>query len=306
MKIYHGFKDPALKPRPRAVAIGIFDGVHRGHQKILKAMLRQASQKKLTPLVLTFDPHPIKILKPSAAHPIIMSLAHRLRFLESMGIQETLVIYFDKKFAAISHPDFLTKLLIKKLGMKSLSVGHDFRFGRGGQGDILFLKKESKALDTHLQVVSPLTFKNEIISSTRIRQLVERGDLSKATQMLGRPVSVYGTVVRGRGRGKSLGFPTANLNPHHETLPPGGVYAAWGYLGKRKLKGVIHIGQRPTFKDRQATLEVHFLNFHEKIYGSDIELIFVKRLRETRAFESPQALITAIRKDAKQALQALK
>lgn len=299
MKLYRGINDRALSRRARAVAIGVFDGVHRGHQKILKHMLREAAQLGLRPMVITFDPHPSQILKPHSQAPILMSLAHRLRLFKKLGVAETLVIRFDKKVAGISREKFLQEILLKKINMRSLTVGHDFRFGHKGAGNAAFLSAESKRLGFRLAVVEALKTGREIISSTRIRQLVERGELLKANKMLGRPVSVYGTVVAGRGRGQSIGFPTANLDPHHETLPPAGVYAATGSLGEQKLKGVIHIGNRPTFGDRQKSLEVHFLNFHKNIYGKELELIFLKRLRDIQKFKNPTLLQQAIRRDIK-------
>ena len=181
--------------------------------------------------------------------------------------------------------------------MRSLSVGHDFRFGYRAGGDAAFLAKEAKSRLFHFSQTRPLKIKSQVISSTRIRELIEKGQLALAAKMLGRPVSVYGTVIHGRGRGKAVGFPTANLNPHHEALPPPGVYAAHGFLDKKKLKAVIHIGERPTFKDKEKSLEAHFLGFHRDIYGRDIELIFVKRLRSIKKFEHPVALASAIRRD---------
>ncbi len=305
MIVYSDFKDKKLKSKPRCVAIGIFDGVHRGHQKILKNVLRDARRTRATPSVITFEPHPNKVLNPGKGHPILMSLAHRLRYFERMGLAEALVIRFNKDFSKVTRESFLNQWLLKRLDMKFLSVGHDFRFGYRGLGDTSFLLENSKRLKLGLSLVKPLKYKGEIISSTRIRHLIETGDLKKAQKMLGRPVSVYGTVVRGRGRGKGLGFPTANLNPHHETLPPSGVYAAWGYLDGKKLKGVIHIGERPTFNDKERSLEVHFLNFHKDIYGKELELIFVAKLRGTQRFKGPKNLARAIKMDIARAFKIL-
>lgn len=303
MKVYRGFSDKRLKPKHRCLAIGVFDGVHRGHQRILSRLLADARRFQAKSMVVTFDPHPIEVLNPRVCQPILISVPHRLRFFEKMGIGETLVIPFNKSFSRISREQFLHKFLIERLGMKALFVGEDFCFGHQGKGDSYFLKKESRHLGFRLLLVRPLTDGKDIISSTRIRQLIERGLLKRAERMLGRPVSVYGTVVHGRGRGRSIGFPTANLNPHHETLPPAGVYAAWGLLGGRRLKGVIHIGDRPTFGDREKSLEVHFFNFHQNLYVRELELEFVRRLRPTRCFKSKEALIRAIRKDAQKALK---
>ena len=302
MKIYSNLKDPALKKRPRAIAIGIFDGVHRGHEAILKKALHAAKKMKMAGMVLTFEPHPQEILHPGKKAPkFLMSLEHRLRFFSELGISEALVIRFTKKIARITHEDFLNKLLIKKLGMKALSVGDDFRFGRFAAGDKDYLKKEARSHGFKLFLTKPLKNRGVVVSSTRIRQLIEKGDLSRAAQMLGRPVSVYGTVIHGRGRGRSVGFRTANLDPHHETLPPPGVYAARGIVGKKKLKSVVHIGERPTFKDKEKSVEVHFLDFHGDLYGKEIELFFLGWLRGVRKFSSAKQLAGQIALDIRRA-----
>ncbi len=305
MKLYHGFYEKRLKKKSRCVAVGIFDGVHRGHQKILKRMLSEAGRSGALSTVVTFEPHPVRVLDPRHAHPIIMSLAHRLRFFERLGVEEAVVIRFDRRFSGTTRETFLEKFLAGRLGMKALSVGYDFRFGRGGAGDTRYLGQEARRLGFRLFVSAPEKTSGRIISSTRIRSLVEAGKLKEAARMLGRPVSVLGTVVRGRGRGRSVGFPTANLNPHHETLPPPGVYAAWGFLDGRKLRGVIHIGKRPTFNDRQKSLEVHFLDFHKQIYNREIELIFMARLRNIQKFTDKKALATAIQNDIQKARRLL-
>ena len=306
MTVYKSLGDPRLKAKPRSIAIGIFDGIHRGHQKILQAMIKQSKRFKTSSLAVTFDPHPSKVLAPKKTSPtILMSLPHRLRFLEAMGVHEVLVLRFNKKFARVSHENFLRQILLKRLGMKSLSVGHDFCFGYRALGDAFYLREQSARLGFHFSQAGPLRVNGEVISSTCIRERIEAGDLSGAAEMLGRPVSVYGTVIHGRGRGKSVGFPTANLNPHHEALPPAGVYAAYGYLDGQKLKAVIHIGQRPTFHDREKSLEAHFLRFHKKIYGRDVELIFVKRLRPIAMFDSPKHLASAILADISKAKKLL-
>jgi riboflavin kinase/FMN adenylyltransferase len=235
-----------------------------------------------------------------------MSLAHRLKFFERLGLSETLVIRFTKEFSKVTREKFLHEFLLGRLGMQALVVGHDFCFGRKALGNTDYLREESKLCGFDLSLVRPLVFAGGNISSTKVRHWIEHGDLTTARRMLGRPVSVYGTVVRGRGRGKPLGFPTANLNPHHETLPPAGVYAAWGYLNGKKLKGVIHIGPRPTFGDFERTLEVHFLDFHRDIYGRELELLFVRCLRRTRPFQHPAELASAIQKDIAQARRLLR
>ena len=305
MIIYNGFQDKRLKPRPRCVALGVFDGVHLGHQKILNEIIRTAAKKNWASTVVTFDPDPSRVLRPEKRHPILISLEHRLRFFAKMGIEETLVITFDKKFSKISHKTFLENFLLRHLGMRFLAVGNDFCFGYQGLGNTGYLGEKSRALSFQFHQVSPLRKNGQVVSSTKIRRLVERGKLRKAARMLGRPVSVYGQVIRGRGRGQRTGFPTANLDPHHETLPPSGVYAAWGLWRKKKLKAVVHIGKRPTFSDKEKSLEAHFLNFHKNIYGEEIELFFVKKLRVIKRFKSPKMLAGAIAADMRKALQSL-
>lgn len=303
MKIYRGFEDPRLKRAARCAAVGIFDGVHRGHRKILGKVLSEARRLRARALVVTFEPHPNRILRPREPHRILMSLSHRLRLFEELGLSEALVIAFSKRFARLTREAFLGKLL--GAGVRSLAVGHDFRFGHGGEGDARFLRGESRKRGFRLAVIPAYRAGREIISSTRIRRLIERGALQKAGKMLGRPVSLYGTVVRGKGRGRSLGFPTANLDPHHETLPPQGVYAVRGDVDGKKLKGVVHIGARPTFGERDRSVEAHFLNFNGRLYGRELELIFVKKLRPIRRFRDRDSLIRAIRRDASRALRLL-
>ena len=297
MKVYEGVGGVRLRKKSRSIAIGVFDGVHRGHQVILSRMLRRSHDSRLISMVVTFDPHPLKILEPRSAHPILMSLPHRLRLFEEMGISEALVIRFTRTFSRMDRERFLSDLLIGRLGLGALSVGYDFRFGTRGLGDLEFLRAKACERNFLLSVCRPLKYGKQIISSTWIRRLILSGDLRTASLMLGRPVSVYGTVIHGRGRGRASGFPTANLNPHHETIPPDGVYAVWGELGGRCLKGMLHIGARPTYGEGERSLEVHFLDFSGDIYGKEVELIFLKRLRPIRKFDNPAELTRAIRKD---------
>ncbi len=304
MRVYgHRSRFPRGK---RCVAVGVFDGVHRGHLRILKKLLADARRQGARAAVVTFDPHPNKILRPGSPHPILMSLAHRLRFFERLGIDDVIVIRFSRSFASISREVFLEKFLVQRLGMCALSVGHDFRFGKMGKGDVGYLRARSHKLGYTLSAVPPLKADGKVVSSTRIRRLIDRGRLREAAAMLGRPVSVYGDVVRGHGRGKQLGFPTANLNPHHETMPPSGVYAAWGDLDGKKLKAVLHIGARPTFGENDRSVEAHFLFFQGNVYEKELELLFVARLRGIKRFKSQKELIHAIDRDIEKASRLLR
>ena len=302
MKVYRGFQDPALHPRKRCVAIGIFDGVHRAHQLILRKTMQRARETGALSTVLTFDPHPVKILSGNKKNPpILMSLEHRLQKMKFLGLDEAVVVNFNKRFSRISREDFLWKYLLKKMGMIFLAIGHDFRFGKNALGDAVFLSKEAGKAGFKIEVFKPLKDRKSVISSTRIRHLVESGRLDEAGRMLGRPVSIYGTVVKGKGRGRKLGFPTANVDPHHETLPPQGVYAVTGQWGKRPLFGVLHLGQRPTFGEKQKTVEVHWLDWKANLYGRDLEVFFVKKIRPIQRFSSALDLKSVIQKDIQSA-----
>lgn len=302
MKIYRGFSDKRLKTKKRCIAIGIFDGVHRGHASILHRVVRGARRLKATPAVLTFDPHPRKVLSGDRKNPpILMSLEHRLRVIASLGIREVVVVHFEKKFSRVTREAFLERDLVGRLGAKMLGVGHDFRFGRFARGNAAYLRSRSRALGFKLSVCAPVKRKGRIISSTAIRRAIETGRLERARDMLGRPVSVYGTVVHGHGRGARIGFPTANLDPHHETLPPEGVWAVYGDLEGARVRGVLHIGPKPTFGEGQKSVEVHLLGRRGSLYGKEIELFFLKRLRPIRRFENARSLSYAIGRDVARA-----
>ena len=305
MKVYKGFSDKGIKKYKRSIAIGIFDGVHRAHAKILRRALRDAKKLRARSTFVTFHPHPQKVLSGNRKNtPILMSLEHRLRTIAALGFDEALVVPFTRAFSRMSAERFLC-LLSEKMGMCSLAVGHDFRFGRRAEGDTGFLRQRAGRLGYRLHVCAPVRHAGRVISSTAIRALIEKGRLKEAAALLGRPVSVYGTVVHGLGRGHHIGFPTANLDPHHETLPPEAVYAVRGLLGRERLKGVLHIGRRPTFGEKEKTVEVHFLDLRRRLYGREIELFFVRKLRPIRRFSGPESLSKAIRRDIRAARRLL-
>lgn len=305
MKVYHSL--PRASKKKRCLAIGIFDGVHRGHADILHHVVREAKKLKASPAVLTFDPHPRKVLSGDHKNPpILMSIEHRLRIFAAVGIKETFILRFDKKFSQRTREVFLERDVVGRLGAKMLGVGHDFRFGRFAKGDAAYLRERSADLGYGLFLCRPVKHDGRVISSTAIRHDIESGNLLGAAQMLDRPASIYGTVVRGSGRGKRLGFPTANLDPHHETLPPDGVYAVTGDLDGKKLKGVLHIGKRPTFGLKKRSVEVHLFDLKADLYGREIELFFVKRLRGIRRFKNAAVLRAAIQKDIRAARATLR
>jgi len=224
------------KVRHPAAAIGIFDGVHRGHKKILKRLVREAARSRTRALVITFFPHPRKVLNPKSKIPSLISLEHRIGLIKDLGVDFFVVIKFTKSIARMAPEDFIQKILIKRLNIKILVVGKSFLFGSKGKGNFNLLKKAGRISGFKLFGVESVKLKGLTISSTMIRKKIELGDLKDAALMLGRPVTVLGTVARGRGIGKKIGFPTANIDPHHEAIPPSGVYAVDVKIHKKNFK----------------------------------------------------------------------
>jgi len=281
-----------------AATIGIFDGVHSGHQEILKELVSDSHRLKTKSLVITFSPHPRKILNPGSMIPFLTSLEHRFRLIENLGVDFFHVIRFTKSLSRMEPDEFVKKVLIDKFNIKMLVVGQDFLLGNKRGGDFSLLKSLSKKYNFRLFGVKPVKIKGKVISSTRIRNSIEKGDLKNASLMLGRPVSILGTVVRGKAIGRKIGFPTANINPHHEAISPSGVYAVDARMNKKIYKAVLNIGTRPTLgKDKEPTVEIHILQFKKNIYGKDIEIIFKGKIRDEKKFPSLEKLRMQIKKD---------
>jgi len=300
MRIIYGIKDLEVKG-PTAVTIGIFDGVHKGHRKVLKELKRQSRIINGKSCVVTFEPHPMKVLMPKKAPPAVISGVHKMRLLESEGVDIVLIINFTKEFAAITPLRFAKDVLKDRLNAKVLLVGENFVLGKGRAGNVRNLKKIGRRLGFSVQAVKPLRSVGQVISSTLIRKLIMSGRLEKARRLLGRNVSVLGTVVRGSSRGRTIGFPTANIDPHHEAIPPSGVYIVKVRLADRKYRGILNIGFRPTFMgmgyQKEPTIEVHIFGFNESIYGKEIEVIFLKRIRHERKFSNKKHLLSRIMED---------
>ncbi|MBU4343139.1 MAG: bifunctional riboflavin kinase/FAD synthetase, partial [Candidatus Omnitrophica bacterium] len=281
-----------------ALAIGIFDGLHRGHQRIIKGLVAESEIRHVKSLVVTFHPHPRKVLNPRSKTLFLLSLDHRLKLIKEMGVDRVSVIRFTRKLSSMSPDDFIREVLIRRFNVKTLVVGRNFLFGHRHKGDFVFLKKMGRKYGFRVIGVKPVKLKNKNISSTRIRKTIESSDLKNAALMLARPVTVLGTVVRGRRVGRKLGFPTANINPHHEAIPQSGVYAVDVMLLNKKYRGILNIGTRPTFgKGAEPTIELHIFNFNKNIYGKDIEIIFNRKIRNEKRFSSIEALKRQIQKD---------
>lgn len=281
--------------------VGVFDGVHVGHRKILREVAASAKKRGLKSVVMTFYPHPVKILNPGSKIPSLISLDHRIKLIEDCGIDILIIVKFTLFFAAVSAESFARSVLLKKLGTRYFYVGKNFYFGRKGKAGEKELIAIAKRLGFGVRVLSPVKISGNVVSSSIIRRLIIDGDLKNAARLLGRPVSILGTVVRGARIARVLGYPTANINPHHEVVPKVGVYAVKVKVGRQFYKGVLNIGFRPTFfssRDKEPEIEVHIFGFHKRIYGRDIEIFFVKKLRVERRFSNTKKLVEQIKKDA--------
>lgn len=277
---------PDVEPRPRHVAIGTFDGVHRGHQAVIDD----------ADTVLTFEPHPLEILHPPALPKLIMPFGVKRDVIEGLGVRELVVIPFDREFAAVSATAFVEDVLIGRLGAERVSVGENFRFGAKAQGDPAMLVARD---EFETRVVPLVEIDGEAVSSTRIRALVAAGDMEAAQRCLGAPFMVEGTIVKGDQRGRELGFPTANIVPDDRLAIPGhGVYAAFA----NGVPAAVNVGVRPTFETgRGVLIETYLIDRDEDLYGTTLRVAFVQRLRGERRFPSVEELIAQMRIDVEDA-----
>ena len=298
MKTLYSLKGLKGMIAPSVVTVGVFDGVHIGHKKVITQLLKEAKAYKLKPVVITFDPHPAKLLKQRGRVLMLSSLQHRLRLLEELGVELCVVIDFNRKFIEKDAESFLRDLLVNKLNMKKLVIGDKFSFGRERLKNAASLRSISKKLGFQVRIIRSKRYKSAAISSSVIRHLIEKGKLNIASRLLARPVSVLGTVIHGRKRGRIIGFKTANIDPHHEAIPPSGVYAVYSRIGKSNYRSVLNIGTRPTFNEKDPSIEAHIFGINRDLYGKVIEVSFVKKIRPEKRFENEDILRAQIIKDS--------
>lgn len=310
MKVYYGIGQVKRKFRRPILTIGIFDGVHLGHSYIIKKIVEKARKIKGTSIVFTFYPHPYHVLKPRKYLPLLISLEHRLRLIKDLGADICIVQEFTEKFSKINKFDFIKNILFKKIYPLEIVVGKDFNFGSNRSGNIRLLEELGRIFGYRLSEISPRTIKGRVISSTFIRSLIQKGNLSKASMFLGRPVSIFGRIVKGYNLGRSLGFPTANIDYRHEVLPPKGVYAVKIKLNSKKLLGVANVGFRPSFKkpssQKKIIVEVHIFDFCKSIYGKQVEVEFIKMIRNEKCFKNKSTLMNQIKSDKAKSMQIFK
>ncbi|HWY50991.1 MAG TPA: bifunctional riboflavin kinase/FAD synthetase [Chthoniobacterales bacterium] len=288
---------------PVFLAIGVFDGVHRGHQAVISTSADHARATSGTPVVVTFDPHPEKVLRPVAAPHLLTATEHKIALIRALGVEHLLIISFDKQFAATEPEDFVEKLVAHSKPLREICVGHEWSFGKNRRGNLDLLKRLGAKSNFDVVGIPPVKINGAVVSSTAIRQAIEKGDLTKAAEMLGREYTILGTVTRGDNLGKKIGFPTANLSAHSEQFPPNGVYAAEARVEGELYRGVINLGIRPTVNSGKSerVLEIYLFDFNRDIYGHDVEVRFLKFLRPEKKFESLDALVQQIRHDVEQA-----
>lgn len=286
-------------PRKVCVAIGVFDGVHLGHQQVIRQTLTDARQHEVVPVVITFDRHPNAVVAPDRVPPMLYSLSQKLRAIESLGVANTLLIHFDRAFSEQTGEQFIRGLARDFGQLHSVCVGAEFTFGHQRSGNVALLKQLGAELNFTVHGLAALALDGQPVSSTRIREAVRAGDLDAASQMLGREYSIAATVIRGDQLGRKLGFPTANLDVSGLVLPPNGVYAVHARLRGSEHRGALNLGLRPTLASPTPCLqcEVHLLDFAADIYGEELELTFVAKLRDEQKFPDIAGLQSQISRD---------
>jgi riboflavin kinase/FMN adenylyltransferase len=282
---------------PAAVALGIFDGIHLAHRAILAAAVARAREAGLRALVCTFDPHPAQVLRPEHAPAPISTLAERLELLAETGVDATVVLACTPELAAMEPEAFVKEVLLDRLHAHDVVVGYNHTFGRGARGNARLLQELASQLGFRAHVVPPLMLDGVPVSSTEIRAALRAGDVERAGQYLGRSYTIAGEVVPGAGRGRDLGFPTANVKPDRGVILAPGVYACRAISGPARHAAVVNIGMRPTFGETALVIEAHLLDFAGALYGCLLRLEFVSRLRDERRFAGPEALREQISRD---------
>jgi riboflavin kinase / FMN adenylyltransferase len=293
-------------PRPSwlvhpVLALGNFDGLHRGHLKIVERVRRGAAEQGGTPMAMTFDPHPPRVVRPEKAPPLLMTKEQRIEALHRAGIQCIAVVRFTHEMSQWDPETFVRTVLVEWLRVSRVWVGANFLFGHARSGNFSLLRTLGQRYGFRAEKIDPVRYKDFVVSSTRIRRLVSEGRIDEAGALMGHPYYVDGSIVTGRGRGREVGFPTANLETVNELLPPHGVYATTMTVDGIVRAGLTNIGVRPTFGDGEVAIETHLLAYDGDLYGKRVRLAFVQRLRDERRFPDVAALRAQIEADQRRA-----
>ncbi len=306
MKVVHSTKEifPYIK-NGSCLTIGNFDGVHIGHQVLLKRVQKKAYQKDLTSLVITFDPHPLRVLL-GQTPPFITPTQQKLELLVQQGLDYIVCLPFNKEMAELTPEEFVYRYLVQNLKVKEIIIGHDYVFGKGRKGNFELLKKIGAENNFEVEQIEAVYVKGEVVSSTRIRSLIQEGKMWEVKDILGRYYQITGTIIEGKKRGGPiLGIPTANLKLNDELIPKPGVYATWAEIEGTFHKAVANVGYNPTFYEQNLSAEVHILNFNQNIYSKTLRVHFVQRIRSEQKFSEVSKLLEQIHLDIEQANQIL-
>ncbi len=301
MKIFHGTENANIA-RPTVLTLGVFDGLHLGHQEIMRKVVERAKAIDAVATAITFDPHPRAVLHPDSAPPLLQTLDQRLANLEFLGIDQTIVVKFDADFAAQPAEDFLSNIVHDRLHAREVYLGRGFAFGQNRGGNIDLLRSMGKSLGFVADEVDEVQLRGRRVSSSAIRELLANGYVNLARRMLGRPYGVEGVIIRGNRRGHTIGFPTANLKPHNRVIPRYGVYATATLVDGSWRKGITNIGVRPTFEvDSDPSIETYVFDFDGDLYGDVFRVRFLHRIRDERKFNGIDELKAQIEKDTRRA-----
>jgi riboflavin kinase / FMN adenylyltransferase len=297
MKVFHDINNANIL-RPTCLTLGVFDGLHLGHQRIMQTVVERANATNTTPTVITFDPHPRSVLSPENAPPLLQTLDQRLSAFEFLGIKQTIVIRFDQEFASIDAEFFLRHTIHERLQAKEVYLGEGFAFGKKRSGNFELLSKISREIGFIAKEIPEIKLRGNRISSSKIRNLLSAGEVNLARRMLGRPYGVEGQIVRGFQRGRTIGFPTANLKPKNRVVPKYGVYATATLIDDVWRKSITNVGVRPTFENElEPSVETFIFDFDGDLYGDSLRLRFLHRIRDERKFNGIDELKAQIKKD---------
>lgn len=306
MKVFKGIGEITPEFRSSVITIGNFDGIHLAHQEILQRVVREARQRSTRSVVITFEPHPQKVLHPERRpFYLLTTLDEKVRLIESLGIDAVFLIAFTRAFSGMTAESFVRDILWGTLRAQKVFIGHDYAFGNRKQGNEDFLRSMGGMLGFEVESINTFKVNDTTVSSTNIRMAVLDGDVRKAALLLGRPYSLSGKVIRGYQRGRAIGIPTANIEPGKELLPANGVYAVEVDLEGVRHAGVLNVGFNPTFSNEKLSVEVHIMNFDGELYGRGLTVSFIERIRSEMKFESPQKLADQILRDKAKAEEIL-
>ena len=306
MQIYYDLEAPSEPFQESIVTVGVFDGLHIGHQAVIQQVLIQAKKFNIASFVLTFDPPPLAFLAPERCPPALTTLPKKIEILEQLGVDAVVFARFDAYLQQMDPSTFVQQILLQRLHARQVIVGYDWQFGKGRSGNAEALKELGDQYQFDVMIVGPIQIHGKPVHSTRVREAIAGSNLDLASELLGRPYSITGEVVKGEGRGRQIGFPTANIDTGNQMLPPSGVYAVQVKLEGCMFAGVLNMGTRPTFDGEKFQIETHLFDFEKMIYEKKIEISFIEKIRAEQRFPNPEMLVNQIKQDVAMAKAILK